>query len=86
VGKGEWQYEPKWDGFRCLAFKAGDHVELRAKSGKSLSCYFPEVVAVLRELKLADAEKRSMIPWRRRKRRRNRPLASRNKLPTPRER
>lgn len=27
-----WQYEPKWDGFRCLAFRAGDQVELRAKS------------------------------------------------------
>ena len=29
-----WQFEPKWDGFRCLAFRAGDQVELRAKSGK----------------------------------------------------
>ena len=28
-----WQFEPKWDGFRCLAFKAGDAVDLRAKSG-----------------------------------------------------
>jgi ATP-dependent DNA ligase len=46
---GPWQYEPKWDGFRCLAFKAGGRVELRAKSGKSLSRYFPEVVAVLRD-------------------------------------
>ena len=42
-----WQFEPKWDGFRCLAFKAGDAVELRAKSGKSLSRYFPEVVAIV---------------------------------------
>jgi ATP-dependent DNA ligase len=47
---GPWQYEPKWDGFRCLAFKEGDAVELRAKSGKSLGRYFPEVVAMLREL------------------------------------
>ena len=31
-----WQYEPKWDGFRCLVFKEGDAVELRAKSGKPL--------------------------------------------------
>ena len=46
----QWQYEPKWDGFRCLAFKAGDAVELRAKSGKPLARYFPEVVALLREL------------------------------------
>jgi ATP-dependent DNA ligase len=41
---GSWQFEPKWDGFRCLAFKDNDAVELRAKSGKSLSRYFPEVV------------------------------------------
>ena len=47
---GPWQFEPKWDGFRCLAFKAGDAVKLRAKSGKSLGRFFPEVVAMLREL------------------------------------
>ena len=29
-----WQYEPKWDGFRCLAFKDGEKVELHSKSGK----------------------------------------------------
>jgi ATP-dependent DNA ligase len=45
---GPWQYEPKWDGFRCLAFKSGDMVDLRAKSGKPLGRYFPEVVALLR--------------------------------------
>jgi ATP-dependent DNA ligase len=45
-----WQFEPKWDGFRCLAFRAGDEVDLRAKSGKPLARYFPEVVARLREL------------------------------------
>jgi ATP-dependent DNA ligase len=45
-----WQFEPKWDGFRCLAFRAGDEVDLRAKSGKPLARYFPEVVALLREL------------------------------------
>src|SRR5215475_7813364 len=45
-----WQYEPKWDGFRCLAFRQGDEVELRAKSGKSLTRFFPEVVANLRAL------------------------------------
>jgi ATP-dependent DNA ligase len=42
-----WQFEPKWDGFRCLAFRAGDRVDLRAKSGKPLGRYFPEVVAML---------------------------------------
>ncbi|MFP3546762.1 ATP-dependent DNA ligase [Rhizobium sp. SIMBA_035] len=45
-----WQYEPKWDGFRCLAFKNGNRVDLRAKSGKPLGRYFPEVVALLSEL------------------------------------
>jgi ATP-dependent DNA ligase len=45
-----WQFEPKWDGFRCLAFKAGEEVDLRAKSGKPLGRYFPEVVEALREL------------------------------------
>jgi ATP-dependent DNA ligase len=45
-----WQFEPKWDGFRCLAFRAGDRVDLRAKSGKPLARYFPEIVAVLQSL------------------------------------
>ena len=49
-----WQFEPKWDGFRCLAFKAGDEVELRAKSGKPLGRYFPEVVQAVRELSPAS--------------------------------
>ena len=39
-----WQFEPKWDGFRCLAFRAGGDVEIKAKSGKSLSRFFPEVL------------------------------------------
>jgi ATP-dependent DNA ligase len=45
-----WQFEPKWDGFRCLAFRNDDAVELRAKSGKSLARFFPEVVASLAAL------------------------------------
>jgi len=45
-----WRFEPKWDGFRCLAFRAGDAVELKAKSGKSLSRYFPDVIETLRAL------------------------------------
>jgi ATP-dependent DNA ligase len=49
--EGPWQYEPKWDGFRCLAFKAGGTVELRAKSGKPLGRFFPEIVALLAETK-----------------------------------
>jgi ATP-dependent DNA ligase len=45
-----WQYEPKWDGFRCLAFRARHVVEIKAKSGKSLSRFFPEVLQNLRSL------------------------------------
>jgi len=48
--EGDWQYEPKWDGFRCLAFRAGDEVDLKAKSGKPLARYFPEMVATLKSL------------------------------------
>ena len=44
VEAGVWQYEPKWDGFRCLAFKAEDAVDIRAKSGKPIARYFPELV------------------------------------------
>ena len=43
----EWQYEPKWDGFRCLAFRDGKSVELQSKSGQSLTRYFPELVEAL---------------------------------------
>jgi len=39
-----WQYEPKWDGFRCLLFRDGERVELQSKSGQSLTRYFPELV------------------------------------------
>jgi ATP-dependent DNA ligase len=49
-GKG-WQYEPKWDGFRCLAKREGEDVQLISKSGKPLGRYFPEMVAVLAGLK-----------------------------------
>ncbi|WP_395671904.1 ATP-dependent DNA ligase [Phenylobacterium sp.] len=45
-----WRFEPKWDGFRCLAFRAGDQIELKAKSGKPLGRYFPDVVALLKSL------------------------------------
>ena len=45
-----WQYEPKWDGFRCIAFRDGAKVELRSKAGRSLSRYFPEIVAALKVL------------------------------------
>ena len=46
-----WQYEPKWDGFRCLAFRDGSRIDLRSKAGKPLARYFPDVVATLQALK-----------------------------------
>ena len=42
------RYEPKWDGFRCLVFRDGDEVELASRGGKTLTRYFPEVVAQVR--------------------------------------
>ncbi len=49
----EWQYEPKWDGFRCLAFRDQKKVDLQSKSGKPLARYFPELVGALGKLKAA---------------------------------
>jgi ATP-dependent DNA ligase len=41
---GGWQYEPKWDGFRCLVFRDGRRIQLQSKSGQPLARYFPELV------------------------------------------
>ncbi len=49
-GGSEWLYEPKWDGFRCLAFRHGHKVLLQSKAGQPLARYFPELVAALSEL------------------------------------
>jgi ATP-dependent DNA ligase len=48
---GGWQYEPKWDGFRCLAFRDGDRVDLQSKSGQPLERYFPELIESLLALR-----------------------------------
>ena len=42
-----WLYEPKWDGFRCLAFRDGEDVRLQSKAGKPLGRYFPDVIAAV---------------------------------------
>lgn len=47
----QWQYEPKWDGFRCLAFRDGDRIDLMSKAGKPLARYFPDLVETLRQVK-----------------------------------
>jgi ATP-dependent DNA ligase len=49
VPVGGYLYEPKWDGFRCLVFRDGDRIELGSRGGKSLTRYFPELVAALDE-------------------------------------
>ena len=46
----EWQYEPKWDGFRCVAFRDGDDVVLQSRGLRPLGRYFPEIVAALQTL------------------------------------
>src|SRR5215216_4492005 len=50
----EWQYEPKWDGFRCMAFRSGNKIELQSKAGQPLTRYFPELVAALETLKAPE--------------------------------
>jgi ATP-dependent DNA ligase len=47
----DWQYEPKWDGFRCLAFSDHKRIELQSKSGKPLTRYFPELSTALAKLR-----------------------------------
>ena len=53
-------YEPKWDGFRCLAFCDGSSIDLRSRNDRPLSRYFPEVTealaAQLREPAVLDGE------------------------------
>jgi ATP-dependent DNA ligase len=46
----DWQYEPKWDGFRCIAFRDGNEVYLQSKSGQPLARYFPDIVEALKKL------------------------------------
>ena len=47
---GDFLYEPKWDGFRCLVFRAGSEIDLRSRHGRPLARYFPELVEALRAL------------------------------------
>ena len=52
-----WCYEPKWDGFRTLAFRDGDDVYLQSRGGKQMNRYFPEVVEQIQ----AMAPKRAVL-------------------------
>src|SRR5436309_13648632 len=46
----DYVYEPKWDGFRCLAAREADDIELRSRHNRSLTRYFPEIPDALRVL------------------------------------
>jgi ATP-dependent DNA ligase len=48
---GDWIYEPKWDGFRCLAFRSGAEIELRSRHDRPLTRYFPELAEGLGDLR-----------------------------------
>ncbi|HEV7636626.1 MAG TPA: ATP-dependent DNA ligase, partial [Bradyrhizobium sp.] len=50
----EWEYEPKWDGFRGLLSRRGNKVDLRSKSGEDLTRYFPELVDAALKLKATE--------------------------------
>src|SRR5438270_11994325 len=50
IPTGCWQYEPKWDGFRCLAFRRAKDIYLQSKSGQPLARYFPDIVVALARL------------------------------------
>ena len=47
----EWQYEPKWDGFRCILARDADDIAMFSKSGEDLKRYFPEIVGAALDLK-----------------------------------
>jgi ATP-dependent DNA ligase len=49
VPEGDYLYEPKWDGFRCIVFRDGDDVELGSRNEKPLTRYFPEVVEAAKQ-------------------------------------
>ena len=48
IPTGDWLFEPKWDGFRCLVFRDGDEIELGSRNERPLTRYFPEMLAPLR--------------------------------------
>ncbi len=48
IPEGDWLFEPKWDGFRCLVFRDGDEIELGSRNERPLTRYFPEMLAPLK--------------------------------------
>ncbi|HKH44803.1 MAG TPA: hypothetical protein VKM72_09085, partial [Thermoanaerobaculia bacterium] len=60
-GGGGWLYEPKWDGFRCLAFRKGKEVLLQSKACQPLGRYFPELVEAL-GARVVETELIGLVP------------------------
>jgi len=58
--EGDWRYEPKWDGFRAIVFRDGDHVHIASRNALALERYFPELIdplkAALPERCIVDGE------------------------------
>ena len=53
--EGDWQYEPKWDGFRCLVFRGAGRPDLRSKAGRQLGRYFPDITDAVRAISAGSA-------------------------------
>jgi ATP-dependent DNA ligase len=59
-----WAYEPKFDGFRCIAYSAGGRVSLLSRQGKSLTRCFPEIVAAVSQLRRDVVLDGELVLWR----------------------
>ncbi len=65
VGKpGEWSYEPKFDGFRCVAFACGERVRLQSRQQRGLTRNFPEVAAAVGALDVGVVLDGELVLWR----------------------
>lgn len=54
IPDGNFQFEPKWDGFRAIIFKNGNEIYIQSKNGQPLARYFPEIVDAFHEVKSKD--------------------------------
>jgi ATP-dependent DNA ligase len=62
---GDWSYEPKFDGFRCIAFRSTDRVQLQSRQQRSLTRYFPEISAAVASLDVAAVLDGELVLWHR---------------------
>jgi ATP-dependent DNA ligase len=62
--RGDWSYEAKFDGFRCLAHRRADRVALQSRQQRPLTRYFPEIVAALEQLDTAVVLDGELVLWR----------------------